>query len=313
MRRKYMADIIIAGAGIAGMTAAVYALRAGCSVKLFERMSYGGQIINTPEVHNYPAFKSISGIELSDRLYEQAASLGAEFSFKEITASGRDGEGLYVETASGRERCLALVVATGSKNRPLGVGREAELTGRGVSYCATCDGAFFRGLDVAVAGGGNAAVEDAQFLAGYCRTVYVIHRRGRFRAHEAEVKLMLSHDNVKPVMNARVVALRGGDRLNGVAIESEDGGVSELAVSGLFIAVGRTPDSGAFAPLVELDRDGYIAAGEDCVTSSSDVFAAGDCRTKSVRQLVTAAADGAVAGLAAARAVMEKRAAGLSV
>ncbi len=301
-----MADIIIAGAGTAGMTAAVYARRAGYSVKVFEKMSYGGQIINSPEVQNYPGFKNISGTELSDRMYEQAAALGAEFSFKEITSSGRDADGIFVETKKGRERCLALVVATGSENRQLGIEREAELAGKGVSYCAACDGAFFKGLDVAVAGGGNTAVEDARYLSRYCRTVYIIHRRDSFRADEAEVRLLLDCGNVKPVMESRVCALVGGDRLEGVRVASSDGSERTLSVSGLFVAVGRKPDNRAFSSLAQTDDEGYIVADESCVTSSPDVFAAGDCRTKTVRQLVTAASDGAVAGLAASKVAMEK-------
>ena len=289
-----MYDIIIIGAGPAGMTAAIYARRAEKSVLVLEARSYGGQIVSTPEIENYPAAPHISGFDFATKVYEQAVELGAEFRFERVTGI-TDGSVKTVTTSGGSYEGRAVIIATGSECRRLGLSGEDKLAGRGISYCATCDGGFFRKKDVAVVGGGNTALEDALYLSGLARTVYVIHRRDSFRGDGATAARLRSKDNVKLVLNSRVTALEYGDRLTGIEVTDNDGGVSSIPLDGLFIAVGRTPENAPFAGLIELDGAGYVSASENCRTSVPGIFAAGDNRTKEVRQLVTAAADGAVA------------------
>ncbi len=297
-----MVDIIVIGAGTAGLTAAVYGLRAGKSVMVFEEKMYGGQIVNTPSVENFPGFKNISGFEFAGKLYEQATGLGMEYRNErvlEIKVS--DGNIKTVVTEKGVYESKAVIIATGAKNRPLGLNKEKEFTGRGVSYCATCDGAFFRGKEVAVAGGGNTAIEDALFLSNYCSKVYVIHRREEFRGDKKGVDRLADKDNVEFVLNSTVEEILGENGLEGVRVRNKTENTEKIiSVSGLFIAVGQVPDNDRFKNVVKLDEKGYIIAGEDCRTGTAGIYAAGDCRTKSVRQLVTASSDGAVAGLAAA-------------
>ena len=294
-----MADIVIIGAGTAGLSAAIYALRAGKSVIIFEQLAYGGQIINTPEVENYPGIKSISGFDFAQGLYEQAVALGAELKFEQVTGI-EDGAVKKVKTSGGEYECGAIILATGAKNRPLGLDREQELIGSGISYCATCDGAFFKGRAVAVNGGGNTALEDALFLSNYCSKVYLIHRRDEFRGEAKQVEKLKTKENIEFVLNSTITELVGDDELSGGKVLDKVSGESRLIeVDGLFIAIGQMPENAAFAPLITLDGAGYIVAGEDCKTNVEGIFAAGDCRTKTVRQLTTAAADGAVAALAA--------------
>jgi thioredoxin reductase (NADPH) len=297
-----MSDIIIIGAGTAGLSAAIYALRAGKSVLIFEGLSVGGQIINTPDVENYPGIAHTSGFEFANGLFEQAKSFGAELKREAVKELIDEGAVKRVKTDKGEYEAKAVILATGAKNRPLGLEREQEMVGRGVSYCATCDGMFYRGKDVAVAGGGNTALEDAQFLSGYCNHVYLIHRRDAFRGDQKNVSLLQARDNVEFVLNANVTALEGEKRVEGVTVADKFSGETRtLAVSGLFIAVGQMPANEAFANVVKLDDKGYIVADESCTTGTPGIFAAGDCRTKEVRQLTTAAADGAVAALAAGK------------
>ena len=297
-----MSDIIIIGAGTAGLSAAIYALRAGKSVLIFEGLSVGGQIINTPDVENYPGIAHTSGFEFANGLFEQAKSFGAELKREAVKELIDEGAVKRVKTDKGEYEAKAVILATGAKNRPLGLEREQEMVGRGVSYCATCDGMFYRGKDVAVAGGGNTALEDAQFLSGYCNHVYLIHRRDAFRGDQKNVSLLEARDNVEFVLNANVTALEGEKRVEGVTVTDKFSGETRtLAVSGLFIAVGQMPANEAFANVVKLDDKGYIVADESCTTGTPGIFAAGDCRTKEVRQRTTAAADGAVAALAAGK------------
>ena len=294
-----MADIIIIGAGTAGLSAAIYALRAGKSVLVFEQLAYGGQIINTPEVENYPGIKSISGFDFAQGLYEQAVALGAELKYEQVSGI-EDGAVKKVKTSGGEYECKAVILATGAKNRPLGLDREQELIGSGISYCATCDGAFFKGRAVAVNGGGNTALEDALFLSNYCSKVYLIHRRDEVRGEAKQVEKLKTKENIEFVLNSTITELVGEGDLSGVKVHDKVSGEDKLIeVEGLFIAIGQMPENAAFAPLIELDKGGYIVAGEDCRTNVEGIFAAGDCRTKTVRQLTTAAADGAVAALAA--------------
>ena len=295
-----MTDIVIVGAGTAGMTAAIYAVRAGKTVQVLDAKGYGGQIVNTPDIENYPGIAHISGADFSYGLYQQAADLGAKFRVERVVSIEDRGETKVVHTAKREYECKAVILATGAKNRPLGIEREEELTGRGVSYCATCDGAFFKGMDVAVNGGGNTALEDAAYLANYCSHVYLIHRRDEFRGDAKDVEALRAKENVEFVLNSTVKELVGDERLQGIRVENKlTGEIRNIPVAGLFVAVGQMPENDAVKELVELDPAGYIAGGEDCLTKTPGIYVAGDCRTKSVRQLTTAAADGATAALAA--------------
>ena len=295
-------DILIIGGGPAGLTAATYARRAGKSVLVIEKNAFGGQITWSPRVENFPGFLSVTGTELGDKLLEQAMEQGAEVELDEAVSVRAEADGVKtVMCESGAAfQGRALIVAVGAKPRMLGVKREEELVGSGVCYCAVCDGAFFAGQDVAVCGGGNAALQDALLLSETCSHVTLIHRRADFRGEQRLVEALKERENVTLMMNARVTALLGDGELSGIEVE-QDGISQKIEVTGLFVAVGHQPDNGIFAELMALDGAGYAASGEDCATKSAGVFAAGDCRAKGVRQLTTAVADGAVAALAACR------------
>ncbi len=295
-----MFDVVIVGAGPAGMTAAVYLRRASKSVLVLEAKAYGGQIINTPDIENYPVEAHISGFDFAQKLYEQAKNLGAEFRFEKAVEI-RDGDVKTVVTTKNEYEAKAVILATGSENRKLGVADEDKLVGRGVSYCATCDGNFFRKKRVAVVGGGNTALEDALYLADLAEKVYLIHRRDTFRGEDATVQRLKARDNVEFVFNSTVTALHAEKKLTGIDVTNKDGSVQNIEVSGLFVAVGRIPENKNFASLIDLDPAGYAVAGENCRTKTPGVFVAGDNRVKDVRQLVTAAADGAVAATEAVK------------
>ncbi|MDO4619292.1 MAG: thioredoxin-disulfide reductase [Lachnospiraceae bacterium] len=298
-------DLIIVGAGPAGLTAAIYGLRAGKSVLLIEAKAYGGQIINTPDIENYPGLAHVSGFEFAQALYEQVTSFGGELVYGTAAAVGEESGLKTVTTADGTVyTAKAVILATGAKNRPIGLEREEELIGRGVSYCATCDGMFFRKKTVAVYGGGNTALGDALFLSSICEKVYLIHRRDAFRGSAADLEKLKKCTNVEFVLNSNVTKLIGEEKLTAVEVTDKlSGKRRELEVAGLFVAIGQIPDNTAFAAVADLDKSGYIIADEDCRTKTPGVYTAGDCRTKTVRQLTTAAADGAVAALAASEAM----------
>ena len=295
-----MTDVLIIGAGTAGLTAAIYARRAEKTVLVLEANSFGGQIVNTPSIENFPAAPHVSGFDFATRLYEQATALGAEIRFEKALEL-RDGDPKTVVTAKNEYVAKTVILATGSKNRKLGLPEEERLTGRGVSYCATCDGHFFRGKTVAVVGGGNTALEDALYLSDMASKVYLIHRRDSFRGEEALANRLKEKENAEFVLNSTVTELIAGAKLEAVRVSSTDGNERVLPVDGLFVAIGRIPENQAFSPPVQLDEAGYVAAGEDCRTNVPGVFVAGDNRTKTVRQLVTAAGDGAVAALEAVK------------
>lgn len=296
-----MYDIIIVGAGTAGLSAAIYGVRAGKNVLVLEANAYGGQIINTPEIENYPGIKHISGYEFATNLYEQAKELGAEIRFEKVLEIKSEQNEKIVITENNSYSTKSIVLATGAKNRPLGLENEKEWIGRGISYCATCDGAFFRGKDVAVNGGGNTALEDALFLSSYCNKVYVIHRRDAFRGEDKLLQSLQEKINVEFILNSYITELLGEDQLEGIKIRNKDtNNESEININGLFIAIGQIPENTIFSNIVKLDKGGYIMAQEDCKTNVEGIFVAGDSRTKVIRQLATAASDGAIAGLAAA-------------
>ena len=295
-----MYDIIIVGAGPAGLSAAIYGVRAGKTVLLLERTTYGGQIIKTLEIENYPGIKNISGFEFATNLYEQATSLGAEVVYDNVTSIEDKEEYKLVKTDNNKYQAKAVILATGAKNRPLGVEGEDALIGSGISYCATCDGAFFRGKDVAIVGGGNTALEDAMFLAEYCNKVYLIHRRDSFRGEEALSERLKAKPNIEFVLDSVVTSLEGKFALEGVKVKNKKTDEeTDIKVAGLFVAIGQMPENQGFADIVDLDEKGYISAGETCTTKTKGIFTAGDCRTKNIRQLATAASDGAIAALAA--------------
>lgn len=295
-----MYDIIVVGAGTAGLTAAIYGQRAGKTVLLLEEGMYGGQIINSPEIENYPGIPKVSGYQFAMNLYEQATSLGARLETGRVIELQEQGDIKRVITNDAIYDCGAVILATGVKKQNLGIDREETLIGHGISYCAACDGAFFKEKKVAVVGGGNTALGDADYLANACKQVYLIHRREEFRGDDSLVQRVKKRDNVTFLLNTVVEGLVGEERLEQIRIRNTVTGESrELEVSGLFVAVGQKPENQAFKTLVALDDAGYIKASEDCKTNTPGIFAAGDCRTKVLRQLTTAAADGAVAAMAA--------------
>lgn len=292
-----MYDIIIIGAGPAGLTAAIYALRAGKSCLIIEKGAFGGQISLSPKLENYPGFSEISGAEFSDRLLEQALTLGAEVELDEVSNVEDMGEVKLVTTLSGSFRAKAVIVAAGAKHRRLGLEREEELTGMGVSYCAVCDGAFFKGLTAAVVGGGSSALQDAVLLSDICEKVYLIYR-STLRGEKKLVEALEKRANVEFVPGGVVTALKGESELSSILVRTE-AGEREVELQGLFVAVGYAPDNAPFAGVLKLDNWGYVASGEDCLGAVPGVFVAGDCRSKRVRQVTTAVGDGAVAALAA--------------
>lgn len=300
-----MYDILIVGAGPAGMTAAIYARRAAKSVLVLEAKTYGGQIVNTPDIENYPVEAHISGFDFATKVYEQAKALGAEFKFEKAVGISDEGDHKVITTTKNTYEAKAVILATGSENRKLGLESEDKLTGRGVSYCATCDGAFYRKKVVAVVGGGNTALEDALYLADLAEKVYLIHRRDAFRGEEANAVKIAARENIEVLWNSQVTKLLAEKKLTGIEVTNKDGSVRTIELNGLFVAVGRIPENQNFAEVVELDGAGYAVAGENCLTRAKGVFVAGDNRTKEVRQLVTATADGAVAATAAIRYLNE--------
>ncbi len=295
-----MYDIIIIGGGTAGLTAAIYAARAGKKAVVFENSAIGGQISTSPRVENYPGIMQISGMEFADRLYDQAIALGVDFEIGNVIGIADDGNVKKVTSEDGEYECKAVIIATGVKHRKLDVPGEETLAGRGVSYCAICDGAFFKGKKVAVIGGGSSALISADLLADGCSEVYLGHRRDEFRGEEKLVSALREKKNVKFVLCSVVEEIKGDGKVSSVVLRNTSTDeISELELDGVFVAVGQVPANADFASVVDLDDYGYIVAGEDTKTSHAGIFAAGDCRTKTVRQLTTAAADGAVAALAA--------------
>lgn len=289
-------DLIIIGSGPAGLCAAIYAQRAKLSCITIERnyMS-GGQVINTYEVDNYPGMPGINGFDMAEQFRAHAEKLGAKFVEAEVEKIEMIEEDVKKIIADGKEfYAKTVIIATGAKHRKLSVKGEEELSGMGVSYCATCDGAFFKNKTVAVVGGGDVAVEDAIFLARGCEKVYLIHRREELRAAKVLQEAALEEEKIIPVWNSVVTEINGEDKLESIKLENViTGEKQELSVDGVFVAVGILPNTEMFEGLVAMDENGYIQAGEDGKTSQEGIFAAGDVRTKQLRQIITAAADGA--------------------
>lgn len=294
-----MFDVVIVGGGPAGLTAATYVRRAGKSALVIEKDGFGGQIAWSPRVENYPGFVSVSGAELGDKLLNQAMEQGADVELEEVSEIlGQPGHRL-IKCLSGAEfEAKAVIIAAGAKPRMLGLENEEALVGNGVCFCALCDGIFYKDKPVAVAGGGNSALQDAMLLSENCSKVYLIHRRDSFRGELKLVEALRKKENVEFILNSTITALNGDSELRSLLLKTPSG-ERELNVEGLFVAIGHKPDIGAFSPLMVLDTEGYANSDENCTTISPDIFVAGDCRRKKVHQLTTAVADGTSAALAA--------------
>lgn len=291
-----MYDIIIVGAGPAGLTAALYALRANKKVLVLEARSYGGQIINAAKIENYPGIAEVSGFDYATTLYNQVKKLGAEFKFETVI---RIEEDKSVVTKANTYKAKAIILATGSENRKLNLPNEDKFIGRGVSYCATCDGNFYRNKTVAVVGGGNTALEDAIYLSNLVEKLYLIHRRDEFRGEEKLVNELKTKENVEIIFNSNVVSLNGDKKLESIVVEDSSGNKKELNVDGLFIAIGREPKNSVFANIIDLDENGYIKYTKDVHTNVAGIYVAGDAKVKELRQLTTAVSDGAIAATTA--------------
>lgn len=295
-------DIAVVGSGPAGLTAALYARRAGKSVIVIEKENFGGQITFSPKIENYPTAMEISGAEFAEKLMTQAEAHGTVLEMDNITAIAKDAQGFTLTGEYGSYQAKSVILATGSKHRTLGLPHEAELTGHGVCYCAVCDGAFFRDQDVAVIGGGNTALQDAVFLSDICTSVTIVQNLPELTGDPVLQERVSKLENVSVICDATVDALLGEGRLNGIRIlKGADKTPEVLSVTGMFAAIGQQPENGAFAEFAALDPAGYIISDENCKTGTEGLFAAGDCRTKAIRQVLTATADGASAALAACR------------
>lgn len=297
-----MHDIVIVGAGPAGLTAAIYGRRAGKSVLIIEKETFGGQITHSPKVENYPGFRMLSGMELADKLVEQVMDLGAEIEMDTVTAVRAENGGFAVVGEMGEYPARAVILAAGSHHRTLGLPGEEALVGHGISYCAICDGAFHAGEDVLIVGGGNSALQEAVMLSEICRSVTVVQNLDRLTGEGSLVADVTSRDNVKVIYSTVLTALEGDTKLTAVTLKSTESGEEyRHACDAVFVAIGQVPENEPFASVAELDGRGYLASGEDCLTRTEGIFAAGDCRQKAIRQVTTATADGAVAALAACR------------
>lgn len=289
-----MTDVIIIGAGPAGMTAAIYAVRSGLKTIIFEGSLYGGQIINTPEIENYPSVSKISGMELAQNMYDQVKNIGADIRFEAVTGISDNGSTKTVVTDNQTYETKTVIIANGAKHRKLDIDGEEQFSGKGVSYCATCDGSFFAGKTAVVIGGGNTALEDAIYLSNICEKVYIVHRRDEFRGEQTLVNTINSKDNIEKLMGYIPVKINGENFVEALVLKNVQSTEEKiLKTDAVFVSVGMAPDNGLFLNIIEVNESGYIIAGEDCKTSAPGIYAAGDTRTKTLRQIVTATADGA--------------------
>ena len=299
-----MHDIIIVGGGPAGLTAATYALRAGKTVLVIEKNGFGGQIAYSPKVENIPGTIQISGTQFAEQLIEQALNLGADVELETVTKVEKNGSSFTVTTEEGGTyEGGAVILAVGVKHRMLGLPGEHELVGNGISFCAVCDGAFYTGQNVAMIGGGNSALQEALLLSEVCNKVTVVQNLADFTGEKKLSDALLQKENVTALFNTVVTGyIQNDGALTGLQLRNtETGKEQEIAVDGTFLAVGLVPENDAFAEFAQLNEWGYFDSGEDCCTKTPGVFVAGDCRSKRIRQVVTASADGAVAAMAACR------------
>ena len=297
-----MTDLIIVGAGPAGLTAAIYALRAKKSVLVIEQGALGGQMTFSPKIENYPGFTELSGNMLADKMVEQALGLGAEIELDRVTGVRDDGDVKTVVTENGEYACRAVILAVGAAHRKLGLPNEDCFIGSGISFCAVCDAAFFDGQTVAVIGGGNSAMQEALLLSDTCKRVVMVQNLPNLTGEPALQEKIAARDNIELICSAVAVGILGDETFAGVEIEHTDTGVREkLAADGMFIAIGLDPQTAPFRDLAAPDQWGYFDVDESCAAGVPGVFVAGDCRRKQIRQITTAAADGAVAAMAACR------------
>lgn len=305
---KKIYDTVIIGGGPAGLTAALYAARGGLSVLLLERLSAGGQMAEAVQIDNYPGFENgINGFDLAEKMKAGAVRFGCEFREGEVSGAELSGEIKKIYADGCEISARTVIIAAGAEHKKLGLPDEERLIGKGVSYCASCDGAFYRGKDVAVIGGGNSAVSDALLLSKFCRRVHLIHRRDTLRAEKIYESALEKAGNIELHFNRRLTAISGADRVSGAVISPTDGGKSEeIPCCGIFISIGRAPLTEPFKNMTATDGSGYIIASETTETNIPGVFAAGDVRTKPLRQIVTAAADGATAAYLAQKYCSEQ-------
>ncbi|MBQ8533306.1 MAG: FAD-dependent oxidoreductase [Clostridia bacterium] len=298
-----MYDIVIIGAGPAGLTAAIYARRAGKKVVILERGAFGGQITFSPKVENYPGFESISGTELADKFVEQTLSQGADVEIEEVIGIEKTDKGYAVKTEDGNTyEGLTVIIATGAKHRHLGLENEERFIGDGISFCAVCDGAFYKNKTVALIGGGNSALQEAILLSETSKKVYVIQNLDYLTGEQRLQEILSSRGNVEIITGATVKAINDTEIFSGITIEkTATGETTQIDADGMFVAIGLVPENDAFKNVMELNQWGYADSGEDCLTKTAGVFVAGDCRSKQIRQVSTATGDGAVAALAACR------------
>lgn len=294
-----MLDILIIGAGAAGMTAALYALRSGKSVLVLEQETIGGQVAISPRVENFPSIAHISGEDFADKLFEQISALGAHVELEKVLSVKKFDKNFVVTADYNTYQAKSVIIAAGVRHKHIGLPRENEFTGRGVSYCAVCDGAFFKGQEVALVGDANSALQYALLLSNYCPKVHMFTLTDRFFGDQSLGAAVRQRDNIVLYPNTAITRLLGDTELTGFVYKDKKGAEHTQNTAALFVAIGQVPENGIFASLVDLDKEGYIIAGEDCKTKTEGLFVAGDCRTKKVRQLTTAGADGAVSALAA--------------
>lgn len=290
-----MIDIAIIGGGVAGMTAALYALRNNKKVLILEKESVGGQISKSPKVENYPTHKEISGSELADGLFEQITDLGVDFELEDVRKISKENGIFKITTDYNNYETKSVIIATGAKPRMLGLAGEGKLIGKGIYYCAICDGPFFAGKDVTLIGDANSALQYALMLSSYCSTVNMFTLFDKFFGEKALQEKVLSTDNIKVIHNCKAVALKGEKELESIIFEKPNGEKIEHKTNAVFVAIGQVPDNKVFEALADIDKNGYIIASEDCKTKTEGLYVAGDCRTKDVRQVTTAMGDGAVA------------------
>lgn len=291
-----MYDIIIVGAGPAGLTSALYALRANKKVLVLEAKNYGGQIVNAALVENYPGLPNVSGFEYATNLYNQVKELGIEIKYETVIHIDEDKN---VITNKDSYKTKAIILATGAQNRKLGLEKEQEYVGKGISYCATCDGNFYKNKIVAVIGGGNTALEDALYLSSIAEKVYLIHRRDTFKGEDRYLEKLQNKDNIEFILNANIIKLNGEEVLESVDIKYNDESIKTININGLFIAVGQEPKNQIFADLIHIDKSGYIESSDGVHTNIAGIYVAGDARVKNLRQLTTAVSDGAIAATTA--------------